>query len=575
METIIGLKKSNCKNCYRCIRNCPVKSINFREEQAHILDDDCIYCGQCLLNCPQNAKYINSDLPKIAKAIAAGDKLYVSLAPSYIAAFPNAGILELSSALKKLGFSHVEETAIGAAQVTREYEKLIREHKMKNIITTSCPSINLLVEKYYPSLIPQLAPVVTPAVAHARMIKQVYGVRAKVVFIGPCIAKKFERQDPDNNNALFAVLTFDELDAWLKNEKVDFSQRDDNGRTLVNTMPRYYPAPGGIIKNLHREERLAYECLSVDGVPRCREILDSLQNENLSGFFLELNACPGACLGGPVLKLMRKGFLQSKNILIKNVRRTNEAPSALTEGVAAQFTKKFRNRSAKNGPIGEEDIRRVLASTGKTSSEKELNCGSCGYNTCREKAIAVLQGKADIRMCLPYMRELAESMSNTVVENTPTGILIINSQLTIEEFNPAAARLLGLKDDVIGKPVTSILPSDDFYEAMKNDKKIADHRQYYENLGRTLEQTVVNVKASGLMFVLFNDVTKEEQMNENHRLVTEKTAAFAQEVVDKQMRVVQEIANLLGEATSETKVALSQLTQSIVPQKNGGDGHKD
>lgn len=572
MEPIIGFKKSNCKNCYKCIRKCPVKSISFREEQARIVDDDCIYCGQCLLNCPQNAKYIDSDLPKIKAAIKAGDKLYVSLAPSYIAAFPDAGILEISYALKKLGFSHVEETAIGAEQVTRGYEALIREHRMKNIITTSCPSVNLLVEKYYPSLIGQLAPVVTPAVAHARMIKQVYGVRAKVVFVGPCISKKFECRDPDNNNAIFAVLTFDELADWFAAESVSYTQRDADGRTLINTMPRYYPAPGGIIKNLHREERLAYECLSVDGIPRCIEMLDSIMQDNLTGYFLELNACSGACLGGPVLRLMHAGFLKSRNALIKNVRRTNEAPSALTEGVTAQFTKKFRNRSAKNSKVSEEDIRRVLGSIGKTSPEKELNCGSCGYNTCREKAIAVLQGKADMRMCLPYMRELAESMSNTVVENTPTGILIINDKLEVVQFNPSAARLLGISDDVLGKPVTNILPSGDFYEALTNGGKIANHHQYYEKLGLTLEQTVVNVKSSDLSFVLLTDVTKEEQMNENHRLVTEKTAAFAQEVVDKQMRVVQEIADLLGEATTETKIALSQLTKSLVPEKENSHG---
>ena len=575
MEDIIGLNKSNCKNCYKCIRNCPVKSIAFRDEQVRIIGDECIYCGTCLLTCPQNAKYINSDLPKIRNAIRAGEKLYVSLAPSYIAAFPRTGILEISAALKKLGFSHVEETAIGAEQVTREYEKLIREHKMKNIITTSCPSVNLLIEKNYPSLISQLAPVVTPAVAHARMIKQIYGVRAKVVFIGPCISKKFECADPDNNNAIFAVLTFDELDKWFREENVDFSQTDQDGRTLVNTLPRYYPAPGGIIQNLHREERRAYECLSIDGVERCIEILDSIDRDHLSGYFLELNACSGGCLGGPVLKMMRAGFLNSKDVLIKNVKRINEAPAALTEGVSAQFAKKFRNRSVKREPIAEEEIRKVLASTGKTSPDKELNCGCCGYNTCREKAIAVLQGKADIHMCVPYMRELAESMSNTVVENTPTGILIINDQLRIEHCNPSAVKLLKIKKDMTGQPVLSILPSEDFHKVLSSGKNIVNHKQTYDKLGLILNQTVVLVQSNQMMFVLLQDVTHEEQMLENHRKVTEETAAFAQEVVNKQMRVVQEIANLLGETTSETKVALSQLTRSIVPGKGDENGRAD
>lgn len=575
MEGIIGLNKSNCKNCYKCIRNCHVKSIAFRDEQVRIIGDECIYCGNCLLICPQNAKYINSDLQKVKTAIKDGDKLYVSLAPSYIAAFPNTGILEISAALKKLGFSHVEETAIGAAQVTREYEKLIQDHKMTNIITTACPSVNLLIEKYYPALVSQLAPVVTPAIAHARMIKQIYGIRAKVVFIGPCISKKYESFDPDNNNAIFSVLTFDELKKWFQEENVDFSQVDRDGRTLINTLPRYYPAPGGIIKNLHREERRAYECLSVDGVDRCIEILDSITHDNLSGYFLELNACSGACLGGPVLKMMHAGFLNSKDVLIKNVKRMNEAPSALTEGVTAQFAKKFRNRSVKKEQIDEGKIQEVLASTGKTSPDKELNCGCCGYNTCREKAIAVIQGKADIHMCVPYMRELAESMSNTVVENTPTGVLIINDELIIEHVNPSAVKLLNLSNDVIGQSISNILPSEDFYDVLENGHNIINHKQYYDKMGLILEQTVVLVKSSNLMFVLLKDITQEEHMLENHRKVTEETAAFAQDVINKQMRAVQEIANLLGETTSETKVALSQLTRNLVFEKDGGNGRTD
>jgi len=528
------------------------------------MGDECIYCGACLLSCPQNAKYVISDLQKIKKAINGKDKLYVSIAPSYIAAFPGTGILKISAALKKLGFTHIEETVIGAAQVTQEYEKNIRDHKLKNIITTSCPSINLLVEKYYPELIPQLAPVVTPLVAHARMIKEMYGIRAKVVFIGPCISKKSECIDPDNANAIFAVLTFDELEKWLLDESIDFSSSGSGERALANTLPRYYPAPGGIIKNLHPEEQKIYECLSVDGVDRCKEILDSIIKDNLSGYFLEMNACSGGCLGGPILKLMGKSFLNSKDELIKNVKRTNEAPPALTEGIKVQFIKKFRTRSIKKEHIDEEKIRNILALTGKTTPDKELNCGCCGYNSCREKAIAVIQNKADIRMCVPYMRELAESMSNTVVENTPTGILIIDDKLNIEQVNPAAMNFLKIKNDVKGEPISNLLPSEDFYNVLMTGKNIMNHKQYYEKLDITVEQTIVFVKSSTLMFVLLKDITNEEQMIENQRKVTEKTAAFANEVINKQMRVVQEIANLLGETTSDTKIALSQLTKAIV-----------
>jgi PAS domain S-box-containing protein len=564
MEEIIKLRKSNCKNCYKCIRGCPVKSIAFKDGQAQIIDDECVYCGSCLLICPQNAKYVTSDLGRVRAAVKAGDRLYVSLAPSYIAAFPGTGILRISSALRQLGFARAEETAIGAAQVTREYDRLIRAHKMRNIITTSCPSVNLLVEKYYPDLIPQLAPVVTPAVAHARMIKQIYGARAKVVFIGPCIAKKFERADPDNGGAIWAVLTFDELRDWFADEKVDLSLPDPDARAMANTLPRFYPAPGGILRNLAHEDRRRYERMSVDGLDRCMEILDSIRRDGLSGYFLEMDACPGGCLGGPVLRMMREPFLRAKDALIANVKSTGEAPPALTENVGAPFAKRFHGRAVKRPEPDEAKIREVLALTGKTAPEMELNCGCCGYNTCREKAIAVIEGKADINMCVPYMRELAESFSNTVVEHTPTGILITDDRLKIKQINPAAARMLGLDQGDIGRSVTDILPSGDFEKAIGGDKRVLSRKTEYAGLGLTVEQSVIFVPDSRTVFVLIRDISEQERMLREQRRVTEETADFARQVVDKQMRVVQEIANMLGETTSETKTALSKLTKTVV-----------
>lgn len=575
MENIIGLRKANCKDCYKCIRNCPVKSISYRDEQVNILDSECIYCGTCLMVCPQNAKYIYSDLPKVKEAIKAGEKLYVSVAPSYIAAFKNSNILNLSAALKKLGFSHVEETAIGAEQVTREYVKLIEKHKMKNIITTACPSINLLIEKYYPELIDQMAPVVTPVVAHARMIKQIYGPRAKVVFIGPCISKKYECNDPENGKALFAVLNFKELSEWMAEEHVEIGDLDHEARTIVNTMPRFFPAPGGIIRNLGRDERRVYECLSVDGVDRCIEILNSIVEHQFSGYFLELNACSGGCLGGPVLKTMGNSYLFSKNELVKNVKRVNEALPALTIDSKAKFTHTFHNRSIRVEQIDEESIREVLASIGKTSPEDEINCGCCGYNSCREKAIAVLQNKADIHMCVPYMKGLAESMSNTVVENIPNGVLILDDKLNIQHINPFAISLLHITDDVKNSTIESVLKSGDFIKVLHTGENILNHKIAYHDLDIVVEQSVIFVKDSRTMFVLLNDVTHQEQMLKDHRKSVEETAAFAQSVINKQIHVVQEIAGLLGETTTETKVALSKLINSVVLPKGVNDETED
>ena len=204
--SIIQLKEANCKNCYKCIRHCDVKSITFHDDQAHILEDECVLCGKCTLICPQNAKQIESDVQKVCSMIDRGEKVYASVAPSFIAALPEgATFASLSSAMKRLGFAGIEETAIGATAVSEEYAALAEKGKMPNLITTCCPTVNLLVEKYFPDLLDQLAPVPSPAVAHARMLRQAHGDDIRVVFVGPCISKKNEVQQ---SGVIDAVLMY-------------------------------------------------------------------------------------------------------------------------------------------------------------------------------------------------------------------------------------------------------------------------------------------------------------------------------------------------------------------------------
>ncbi len=207
MTRYLKLKKSNCKNCYKCIRHCPVKSIKFANHQANIVDDECILCGQCFVNCPQNAKEIRSDTEAARALIASGAPVYVSLAPSFVANYPGVGIRSMEKALQKLGFTAVEETAIGATLVKREYERLVREGEQEVIISSCCHSVNLMIQKYYPEALPYLAKVDSPMLAHCRLIKEQHP-GAKTVFIGPCISKKAEAETYDG--IVDCVLTFEE-----------------------------------------------------------------------------------------------------------------------------------------------------------------------------------------------------------------------------------------------------------------------------------------------------------------------------------------------------------------------------
>ena len=564
MNSIMGLSQADCKGCYKCIRGCPVKSLSCRDEQVKVMDGECIYCGRCLLICPQNAKYIRSDVQKVKDAIAAGEKVYASLDRSCLAAFPHANMGQMIAALRKIGFVHAELATLGAAQVTHEYDRLALDWKAPNFITTACPSVYLLVQRHYPELVSQLAPVVSFFSAHARIMKQIYGSRARVVSFGSCISAEYDAQDAENGKSIFASLTFADLVEWFHEAGVQPEKLESI--PVSGAKKGYFSRPGGIIHNLSTETRHQWECVALDGMNRCTEVLDSLKKGDISGYLLELSACAGGCLGGPILRMLNVPFLVAKNAVVTGMNHTMEGPPSLTEGVEAGVKRTFRPLAPHRRQVSEEEIRTVLSQMGKTTKAQELNCGSCGYDTCREKALAVIRGKADVRMCMPYMRELAETMSATVVENIPTGVLILDEKLRIEHINPAAISLLRIKTEVKGKSIGSVLPNNDFYEAFSTGKNVVHHKVRYDTLDIVVSQTVICARNGRMTIVLLEDITNREIEEERNRNLTGETVQSARAAVDKQMQVVQEIAGMLGETAAETKMAFTKLADILDKQ---------
>lgn len=567
--SIIQFKEANCKNCYKCIRSCPVNAIAFRNDQAEIIHDECILCGHCLTVCPQNAKSVNSDMDKVKKFISKKEKVYVSLAPSFASAFENDEKW-LYCALKRLGFTHIEGTANGAYQVSREYEKLLHKKEMKNIITSCCSSIILLLEKYYPQLIGQLAPVVSPMIAHAKMMRETYGNRIRVVFIGPCISKKDECNDLQNENQVDAVLTFDDLDKWFEEEGL--YQSDDILDDMKNfdTITRIYPVPGGILKTIDRKYKKNYRSISVDGVERCREILNSIVEGNIENYFIEMSSCAGGCIAGPCMKHVQGGFLTSRERLINYAKRAgadsaNDPKNAIMGSTKIDFSKKFINKSKNIEMPSEAVIQGILNSIGKFSKDKELNCGACGYSSCREKAIAVYLGKAQVHMCLPYMRERAESISNIIINNTPNAIFALDKNLNIQEVNTSAQTMFNLgAQNLEGKNIVEILDCDGFEKVLETGENIYDEKYVYEDFDMVVKQSIINVSKHNTVIVIINDVTNEEAQRQKTFDSRSQNIEITQKVIEKQMRVAQEIASLLGETTAETKVALTKLKNSIM-----------
>lgn len=555
MQNCLTLKKSNCKNCYKCIRHCPVKSIRFSANQAHIIGNECILCGQCFVVCPQNAKEISSELEKTRVLIQSGAPVYVSLAPSFIANYEGVGIGAMEQALKQLGFAAVEETAIGATIVKNQYEKLLKDEHRDIVITSCCHSVNLLIQKYFPDELKYLADVVSPMQAHALDIKRRVP-EAKVVFVGPCVAKKDEAEHYEG--IVDAVLTFEELTEWLASEHIELKADVDEND---NSRARFFPTTGGILKTLS-EQLPEYNYIAIDGIENCMAALRDIESGNVHNCFLEMSACVGSCVGGPVMEKYHRSPVRDY-MAVANYAGTKDFD--VTPLGEVDIHKQFEVIAHKLPMPSEGEIREIMHRMGKNKPSDELNCGSCGYNTCREKAIAIYQGKAEISMCLPFLEQKAEGFSDAIVKNTPNGLIVLNDNLEVQQINAAAMKIVNLRNDgdILGDQVVRILDPIHYMKVRDTHQSIVNQRDYLAEYGKYVEQTILYDQSGHLIIGIMRDVTEEVAAQERKDRVNRQTIEITDKVVDKQMRIVQEIASLLGETAAETKVALTKLKESI------------
>ncbi len=556
MANCLTLKKSNCKNCYKCIRHCPVKAIRFSGNQAHIIGNECILCGHCFVVCPQNAKEIVDSTEKARVLLQSGDPVVVSLAPSFVANYDGVGIEAMRRALKKLGFYDVEETAIGATIVKNEYERMLREEERDIIITSCCHSVNLLIQKYFPASLEYLADVMSPMQAHCADIKKRMP-HAKTVFIGPCVAKKDEAEYYEG--LVDAVLTFEELTNWLKAEHIELDREMDANN---NSRARFFPTTGGVLKTMAQNVS-GYTYLALDGVESCISALKDIESGKIHKCFIEMSACVGSCIGGPVMEKYHSMTPIKDYITVASF--AGECDFDVKQPAPMELKKHFTMIEHKLTQPFENEIMTVLRQMGKFKPSDELNCGSCGYNSCREKAIAIIQGKAEISMCLPFLKDKAESFSDTIVKNTPNGLIVLNENLEVQQVNTAARKIMNIRaeSDVLGEPVVRILDPSVFVRVKNSGRTVRNQRVYLAEYKKYVEQTVVYDQDSRLLVGIMRDITDEEAAREKKARINQQTVDVANTVVEKQMRIVQEIASLLGETAAETKIALTKLKESI------------
>ncbi|HNV69092.1 MAG TPA: [Fe-Fe] hydrogenase large subunit C-terminal domain-containing protein, partial [Candidatus Ozemobacteraceae bacterium] len=455
--SIVFTNKARCRDCHRCLRVCPVKAIRMQNGQAHVVPERCISCGTCIRECPQGAKTYRRDLERAKRVMHEKRLTAVSVAPSF------AGILQtwerrrLASALRRLGFRHVAETSIGAALIARETARLA-ESRDSPIIGTACPVVVNWFEARAPEALSALAPVVSPMVAHARYLRQKLGPDIGLVFVGPCVGKKAEADRPEHQGLIDAVLTFEELDEWLKQEGVTLNGCEESDFDEVAPVDAVlFPLAGGQARAGRLDTDLLSErTITTTGVDELHDILPLLHTQSASGRsrLIEPLFCRQGCINGPACG--RPGsVLERRRGLIEYVAELRERPSWIAPETQPNLCTSYAaNVSARLRDASEEEVRAVLEKTGKGKPEDQLNCGACGYGSCRDKAIAVIQGMAEPEMCIPHMRRLAEQRTDRIIETSPNGIVICGERLEILHMNQAFRRMFLCSEAVLGKHIS-------------------------------------------------------------------------------------------------------------------------
>lgn len=548
------LKKSNCKNCYKCVRHCPVQSIRFSGNLAHVIADECVLCGQCYVVCPQDAQKILSEVEKVEMLLEGDRPVYLSVDPSFVAYYDGTGIETMSETAKELGFVSAEETAPFGVVVKREYEDVIKDERMSVVISSCCPSVNLMIQKHYPDLIGNLSNAMSPVQIHCADIRK-REPEAKIVYVGPCIARKDEENR--HGSTVDAVLTYEEFDELLIAHSLEIHKGTDECK---QSKERLFAAAGGIIRCMDKKSA-GYAYLTVDGPDKCIDALEDIANGEMEQCFIEMWACSGGCVGGPTIEKLHNNPVRNYKAVS---RYAGDEHFDIEQPELGEITRSFEIMKGMMPMPNERKIREIMANMGKTRPADELNCGMCGYDTCREKAIAVYQNKAVIEICQPLLAKKSEDFSDILFDNAPNGLIVLNERLEVQEINPAACKIMNIRrpQDVFGAQIVTLLEPKPFMDVLQT-KKSTFQCSYLAEYDKYVEQTILYDNKYHMLICLLDDVSDEARERNKKAQIMQQTTAIADQMVEKQMRIVQEIASLLGETTAETKIALTKLKDTM------------
>ncbi len=566
-SAVMQLKTSNCMNCYKCIRNCSVKAIRVRDGHAQIIEPQCILCEKCMVVCPQGAKVEQNLVPDIAQALTRGERLIASVHPACLAQFQQVSFEGIRQSLKKLGFEDAFEASKGACMMFDAYERELKAlDKKKTMISSDCPVVIRLVKRYYPELSENLMPVQSVMQIHAGYL-HTKDPSAKIVSISPCISVMDEMEE--KNNHIDYVITFHELSSWLRQKEIEIEPADRQTDPDPHTgcPARAAALPDGIVKSIHQPE--GWQVLSVHGVEACKNALEELKQKSWENCFIEMHACENGCVAGTSFQKEKRGLLSGMMTIHKAAfEGTVPCDAGCTSSeqlpdISREFKVPFRifERMPSEAKIAE-----ALANIGKFSEKDELNCGACGYNTCREKAIAICRNKAEVAMCVPYMRSKQEDYSSKVFDAMPGLLVTVDYQLKIVQMNKAAKDLFDIhrKRNLIGRPVSEIMDDSKLVDIVSFDLKMNEDEIYLEDENIYLERVMKNDKKNHMILCVMKDVTQERIYQKQVEKVRRDAAQIADHLVEEQLKIVHQIAGLLGETASDTKIAVEELKNTIL-----------
>ncbi len=558
--------KSECSDCYKCVRECYVKAIRIEDGHASVIPEQCIACGNCIKACPQNAKKVRNDLEKAKSLVSSAQKVFISLAPSW------RGVWDISEQnlirlIKELGFSEVSETALGAQEVSIQTAKFLSGEEKGLFISSACPAAVDFIRLYMPEYAKCITNIASPALTHAKMLKEQYGADISIVFIGPCIAKKNES---DKHPELIDVaLTFEELNQWIEQNGIVLNDSDNKDEYRFVPEEAYegslYPLEGGMNETIKRCELPGnVQLINVSALNSLKKSLEGIDPEKIDNpVFIEALACEGGCVAGPCISTRKPGISVISDVLsnAQSRKRIPKEPKLVLE-------ESYLPAPAKETAYTLLEIEKALESIGKYSIEDELNCGGCGYNNCRQFTEALLSGKAETSMCVSYMRKTAMKKAGAMLRCMPSGVVIVNNLLKIVEINEAFIKMFagevyerfkGCPEDLIGAYLDRLLPcADIFRQVLKTGKDV--HKEHYHIKDGLFDITVFSIETSQVVGAIIVDVTKSEMKRD-------RIAKKAQTVINKNISVVQEIACLLGEHMVETEVLLNSITECYESKK--------